>query len=79
MWFLYLFAFDKVGGTDDTDWLADWEEENSTEASFPLTGYEELQKGYQDYHVNEKYNDSKMEVATDVAELLIVSRLQEFC
>lgn len=25
LWFLHLFAYDKVGDTDDTDWLADWE------------------------------------------------------
>lgn len=77
LWFLDLFAFDKVGGTDDTDWLADWEEGNSTINSFALTGYEELQATYQDYMDNEKYKDSKIKAASDVAELLIVLRLQE--
>lgn len=77
LWFLDLFAYDKVGGLDDTDWLADWDEGNSTEERFPLTGYEELQEVYQDYQDNEKYNDSKMEAASDVAELLIMLRFQE--
>ncbi len=77
LWFLDLFAFDKVGGIDDTDWLADWEEGNSTINSFPLTGYEEIQATYQDYIDNEKYKDSNMQAASDVAELLIVLRLQE--
>jgi len=77
LWFLDLFAFDKVGGTDDTDWLADWEEGNSTINSFPLTGYEELQATYQVYMDNEKYKESKIQAASDVAELLIVLRLQE--
>ncbi|GAO43216.1 hypothetical protein [Flavihumibacter petaseus] len=77
LWFLDLFAYDKVGGTDDTDWLADWEEGNSTTNSFPLTGYEELQKTYQDYMDNQKYKDSQIQAASDVAELLIVLRLQE--
>ncbi len=77
LWFLDLFAYDKVGGTDDTDWLADWEEGNSTINSFPLTGYEELQATYQDYMDNQKYKDNKMQGASDVAELLIVLRLQE--
>ena len=77
LWFLDLFAFDKVGGTDDTDWLADWEEGNSTINSFPLTGYEELQATYQAYMDNEKYKDKKIQAASDVAELLIVLRLQE--
>jgi len=77
LWFLDLFAFDKVGGTDDVDWLSDWEEGNSTIKSFPLTGYEELQQIYQDYMDNQKYKDKKMQASSDVAELLIVLRLQE--
>lgn len=77
LWFLDLFAYDKVGGTDDTDWLADWEEGNSTINSFPLTGYEELQATYQAYIDKEKYKDSKIQAASNVAELLIVLRLQE--
>src|SRR5262245_5542049 len=43
LWFLDLFAYDLAGETADTDWLADWEEGNSTKERFPLTGYEELQ------------------------------------
>jgi hypothetical protein len=77
LWFLDLFAFDKVGGTDDTDWLSDWEEENSTLENFTLTGYEELQQIYQDFLDNEKYKDNRMQAASEVAELLIVLRLQE--
>lgn len=77
LWFLDLFAYDKVGGVDDTDWLADWEKGNSTKTSFPLTGYEALQVAYEDYMDNEKYKDIKMEAASDVAELLIVLRFQE--
>ena len=77
LWFLDLFVYDKVGGLDDTDWLADWEEGNSTEERFPLTGYEELQKVYQDYQDNEKYSDSKIQAASDLAELLIMLRYQE--
>lgn len=77
LWFLDLFAYDKVGGLDNTDWLADWEEGNSTEERFPLTGYEELQEVYQDYQDNEKYKDSKIAAASDVAELLIMLRYQE--
>ncbi|MEX6690880.1 hypothetical protein QTN47_25450 [Danxiaibacter flavus] len=77
LWFLDLFAYDKVGGVDDTDWLADWEEENSTDKSFPLTGFEDLQVTYQNYMDNEKYKDKEMKAASDVAELLIVLRFQE--
>jgi hypothetical protein len=77
LWFLDLFAYDKVGGLDDTDWLAEWEQGNSSQESFALIGYEELQATYQDYMDNKKYKDSKMEAASDVAELLIMLRYQE--
>ncbi len=77
LWFLDLFAYNKVGGTDDTDWLADWEEGNSTFSSFPLTGYEELQAIYQDYADNGRYKDSLLNAASDAAEILIILRLQE--
>jgi hypothetical protein len=42
LWFLNLFAFDHVGDTKDTDWLAYWKEGNSTIENFRLTGFEEL-------------------------------------
>ena len=42
-WFLDSFAFDKFGGTDDFDWLAEWEPENSTPDIFVISGYEALQ------------------------------------
>lgn len=77
LWYLDLFAYDEVGTMDDMDWLADWEKGNSTTNGFPIKGFEDLQATYKDYMENERYNDSKMEAASEVAELLIVLRFQE--
>lgn len=77
LWFLDLFAYDHLGGIEDTDWLADWEKDNSTDNRFPLTGFEELQLAYQDYMENQRWRNRAIEKASDVAELLIVLRLQE--
>ena len=77
LWFLELFAYDHIGEISDLDWLTDWEEGNSSDNIFPLTGFEDLQMAYQDYMDNEKYRNEKMERASNVAELLIILRLQE--
>lgn len=48
LWFADLFAYDNYQGITDTDWLADWEEENVTmQDSFVITGLEDLQKVYE--------------------------------
>jgi len=77
LWFLDGFAYDKFGGVDDFDWLADWEEGNSTEESFVLTGLEDLQVIYEDYMRKEKWREKKQQDASDICELLVILRLQE--
>jgi len=77
LWFLDSFAYDKFGGTDDFDWLADWEPENSTQDSFVIKGYEDLQGTYEKFMKDEKWKDQKETSASDICELLIVLRLQE--
>ncbi|MCX6148589.1 MAG: hypothetical protein NTW25_15250 [Candidatus Kapabacteria bacterium] len=77
MWFLNLFAYDKLGELDDTEWLADWEDENASKNRFVLTGYEELQEAYQDYQDNAKYKVKEILEASDITEILIMLRYQE--
>lgn len=76
-WYLDSFAFDKFGGMDDLDWLADWEQENTTPDIFVIKGFEELQEVYERYMKEEKWKDEKESAASDICELLIVLRLQE--
>lgn len=78
MWFVDAFAYAQFGGTDDLDWLGDWEEEgNATTTRFKIKGLEKLQKTWQTYSEQKQYKDKKMEAAADVAELLVVLRVQE--
>ena len=77
MWFLDGFAYDKFGGVDDFDWLADWEEGNSTEESFVISGLEDLQVIYEDYMKKEKWRDKMQQDSSDICELLVILRLQE--
>lgn len=52
LWFLDAFAYEKFGGTDDFDWLANWG--TSTQESFVLNEMEDLQAIYEDYMNNKK-------------------------
>jgi hypothetical protein len=77
LWYLDSFAYDKFGGMDDFDWLADWEPDNTTPDIFVIKGYEELQEAYEKYMKEEKWKDDKESASHNICELLIVLRLQE--
>lgn len=73
-WFIDLFSFSEIG-KDDYDWLADFE--HSTKKDFTITGFENLQKVYEDVYKNQKDDIPEIKQAYDIAELLIILRLQE--
>lgn len=76
LWFVDLFAFDKFGGTEDYDWLADWKQENYA-SGFIIRGYEDLQAVYKSYVKKEKWKNEVENTGHGICELLIVLRLQE--
>ncbi|WP_242135473.1 hypothetical protein [Aestuariivivens marinum] len=73
-WFIDLFSFSKIG-KDDFDWLADFE--YNTQRNLTITGFEKLQEVYEDVYKNQKHDIFEIGQAFDVAELLIILRLQE--
>ncbi|MEK6152560.1 hypothetical protein WIW50_04845 [Flavobacteriaceae bacterium 3-367] len=73
-WFIDLFSYSEIG-LDDYEWLADFE--YHTGKSLTLHGFENLQKVYEDVHTKEKYKIPEVKQAYEVAELLIILRLQE--
>jgi len=73
-WFIDLFSFSKIG-KEDYEWLADFE--HHTNKDLTITGFEKLQKVYEDVYKNQKHNIPEIEQAYGVAELLIILRLQE--
>lgn len=77
LWYLDVFAYDNYEGLDDLDWLADWEDENSAQEHFVITGFEDLQSVYEDYMAKENWKDEKIQSSSDICELLIILRLQE--
>ena len=73
-WFIDLFSYSAIG-QDDYDWLADFEYQTSED--FTITGLENVQKVFEDVYKNQKYKIPEIKQAHDVAELLIILRLQE--
>lgn len=73
-WFIDLFSFSKIG-EEDYDWLADYD--HLTKNDLTITGFENLQKVYEDVYKNKKYEIPEIEQAYEVSELLIILRLQE--
>lgn len=73
-WFIDLFSFSEIGG-EDYDWLADFE--HHTKNDLTITGFESLQKVYEDVYINQEHKITEIDQAYDITELLIILRLQE--
>ena len=73
-WFIDLFSFENYD-TNDWDWLSDFYDSTSTDLT--ITGFEEIQKVFQDVHENEKFKEPNIDKAYEVCELIVILRLQE--
>ncbi|MDF7812256.1 hypothetical protein [Hymenobacter sp. YC55] len=74
-WYIDGFAYEEAGTSEDVDWLADWKEDMATHQPFVLTGFELMQEAFEAYMDEEEPDE--LEEARDLAELLVVLRLQE--
>ena len=72
LWFISLFGFSFCNDLEDPDWLADFDYESNQH--LVIKGLEDLQKAYQDYIENEKW---ELETQCDLCEILIYLRLQQ--
>ncbi len=73
-WFIDLFSFSEIG-QEDYEWLSDFE--HHTRKDLTIYGFEKLQQVYEDVHKNKKFEIPEIDQAYNVAELLIILRLQE--
>lgn len=73
-WFIDLFSFSNIEN-DDYDWLVDFD--YHSKFNLIITGFESLQKVFEDVYKNQKLEIPEIEKAYEVAELLIILRLQE--
>lgn len=73
-WFIDLFSFKNYSLTD-WEWLSDFYD--STANDLTITGFEEIQKAFEDVHENNRFVEPNILNAYQVCELLVILRLQE--
>lgn len=73
-WFIDLFAFEQYS-LPDWEWLSDFD--YSSESDLTITGFEDIQKYFQDVHENNRFEEPNINKAYEVCELLVILRLQE--
>jgi len=73
-WFIDLFSFERLE-TDNWDWLSDFYD--STANDLTITGFEDIQKVFENVHENNMFDEPNIEQAYEVCELLVILRLQE--
>lgn len=73
-WYIDLFSFENYRLTD-WEWLSDFYD--STANDLTISGFEEIQRVYQDIHENNRFKEPNILDAYQVCELLVILRLQE--
>jgi len=73
-WFIDLFSFENCSLTD-WNWLSDFYD--STANDYTITGFEDIQKVFQDVHDNDRFEEPNIDKAYEVCEFLVILRLQE--
>jgi hypothetical protein len=71
-WFCDLFAYSKDGGTDDWDWISDWQSGRFPE--YEVNGLEDLQEVY----ASSAFRDGEYQEASYMCSLLVVITFQRF-
>ncbi len=73
-WYIDLFSFENYCLTD-WEWLSDFYD--STANDLTITGFEDIQKVFEDVHENNRFEEPNIDKAYEVCELLVILRLQE--
>jgi len=73
-WYIDLFSFKNYSLTD-WEWLSDFYD--STANDLTITGFEDIQKVFENVHTNNRFEEPNIDKAYEVCELLVILRLQE--
>jgi hypothetical protein len=73
-WYIDLFSFENYS-LKDWEWLSNFYD--STANDLTITGFEDIQKVFEDVHENDRFEEPNILKAYQVCELLVILRLQE--
>jgi hypothetical protein len=73
-WYIDLFSFENYSLTD-WEWLSDFYDSSVNDLT--ITGFEDIQKVFEDVHENKRFEEPNIDKAYEVCELLVILRLQE--
>lgn len=73
-WFIDLFSFENYS-LADWEWLSEFYDSSANDLT--ITGFEDIQKVFEDIHENNKFEEPTIYKAYEVCELLVILRLQE--
>ena len=73
-WYVDLFSYEKYSLTD-WEWLSDFYD--STAEDLTITGFEDIQKVFEDVHENDRFEEPNILKSYQVCELIVILRLQE--
>lgn len=73
-WYIELFSFENYS-LEDWEWLCDFYD--MTAAGLTITGFEDIQKAFEDVHENDRFEEPNILKSYYVCELLVILRLQE--
>lgn len=73
-WYINIFSY-KIYDLSDWRWLSDFYDMTSEDLT--ISGYEDIQKAFQDVHENNRFEEKNISEAYDICELLIILRLHE--
>lgn len=59
----------------DREWLSDFYDSSANDLT--ITGFEEIQKVFEDVHENNRFGEPNIDKTYEVCELLVILRLQE--
>jgi hypothetical protein len=73
-WYIDLFSFENYSLTY-WEWLSDFYDSSANDLT--ITGFEDIQKVFEDVHTNNRFEEPNIDKAYEVCELLVILRLQE--
>lgn len=76
-WEIEMYAYDNFGGSENFEWLEEWQHENKDSDNFTLKGFEEIQKTFRTFKNTDELEREPLAISANLSETLVLLRLME--